>query len=83
MSLTFILLLFNICRGSISHAQWREDLKLAEVTQKSGGHWQYLGHNVGKILYIKPEEALFLMESVSLIKLISFVRSLLGEHLSK
>ncbi|XP_038211878.1 uncharacterized protein LOC119832287 [Zerene cesonia] len=49
-------------RGSLSHAEWREDLMLAEVTQKCGGYWQYLGHNVGRILYLKPEEALLLME---------------------
>ncbi|KAJ8728317.1 hypothetical protein PYW08_016702 [Mythimna loreyi] len=48
--------------GTLSHAEWRDDLMLAEVTQKAGGHWQYLGHNVGKKLYLRPEEALFLME---------------------
>ncbi|CAH0701076.1 unnamed protein product [Spodoptera exigua] len=49
--------------GVLSHAIWRDDLKLAEVTQKSGGHWQYLGHNVGKMLFLNPEETLFLMET--------------------
>ncbi|XP_035432654.2 uncharacterized protein LOC118264294 [Spodoptera frugiperda] len=49
--------------GVLSHAIWRDDLKLAEVTQKSGGHWQYLGHNVGKTLFLNPEETLFLMET--------------------
>ncbi|CAF4823841.1 unnamed protein product [Pieris macdunnoughi] len=49
-------------RGSLSQADWQEDLSLAEVTQKVGGYWQFLGHNVGPILYLKPEEALFLME---------------------
>nr|XP_021184262.2 uncharacterized protein LOC110372068 [Helicoverpa armigera] len=48
--------------GTLSHAEWRDDLMLAEVTQKVGGYWQYLGHNVGKTLYLQPEEALFLME---------------------
>ncbi|CAH0579427.1 unnamed protein product [Chrysodeixis includens] len=48
--------------GTLSHAEWRDDINLAEVTQKAGGHWQYLGHNVGKTLYLRPEEALFLME---------------------
>ncbi|KAJ8729937.1 hypothetical protein PYW07_016975 [Mythimna separata] len=48
--------------GTLSHAEWHDDLMLAEVTQKAGGHWQYLGHNVGKTLYLRPEEALFLME---------------------
>lgn len=37
---------------------------LAEVTQKTGGHWQFMGHNVGKQLFLYPEEALFLMEIV-------------------
>lgn len=55
--------------GVLSHAIWRDDLKLAEVTQKSGGHWQYLGHNVGKTLFLNPEETLFLMETVSFMSL--------------
>ncbi|XP_022120238.2 uncharacterized protein LOC110996732 [Pieris rapae] len=49
-------------RGSLSQADWQDNLSLAEVTQKVGGYWQYLGHNVGPTLYLKPEEALFLME---------------------
>ncbi|CAK1547351.1 unnamed protein product [Leptosia nina] len=49
--------------STLSQAHWKEELNLAEVTHKVGGHWQYLGHNVGKILYIQPEEALFLMET--------------------
>ncbi|XP_023944638.2 uncharacterized protein LOC112050578 [Bicyclus anynana] len=48
--------------GVLSHAQWNEELMLAEVTQKVGSCWQYFGHNVGKKLYLKPEEALFLLE---------------------
>ncbi|CAH2036908.1 unnamed protein product, partial [Iphiclides podalirius] len=48
--------------GTISHAEWRENLMLAEVTQKNGGHWQFMGHNIGKQLYLYPEETLFLME---------------------
>ncbi|XP_026487188.1 uncharacterized protein LOC113394187 [Vanessa tameamea] len=48
--------------GTLSHAVWREELMLAEVTQKVGSYWQYLGHNKGKQLFLKPEEALFLME---------------------
>ncbi|CAB3224399.1 unnamed protein product [Arctia plantaginis] len=53
--------------GNISHAQWRDDLQLAEVTQKTSGCWQYFGHNVGKTLYLRPEEVLFLMEVNSLL----------------
>ncbi|XP_046959808.1 uncharacterized protein LOC124529915 [Vanessa cardui] len=48
--------------GTLSHAVWREELMLAEVTQKVGSYWQYLGHNKGKQLFLRPEEALFLME---------------------
>lgn len=48
--------------GTLSHAIWRDDLRLAEVTHKTGGQWQYLGHNNGKTLYLRPEEALFLIE---------------------
>ncbi|KAJ0177370.1 hypothetical protein K1T71_007379 [Dendrolimus kikuchii] len=50
-------------RGVLSHASWSDDLKLAEVTQQAGGYWQYLGYNVGKKLFLMPEEALFLMET--------------------
>ncbi|KAI5652051.1 tRNA-splicing endonuclease subunit sen54 n-term domain-containing protein [Phthorimaea operculella] len=46
----------------LSQAEWREDLMLAEVSKKVGGHWQYVGHNVGKTTYLTPEEALYLME---------------------
>ncbi|KAJ2946229.1 hypothetical protein O0L34_g5164 [Tuta absoluta] len=46
----------------LSQAEWREELMLAEVLKKVGGHWQYIGHNVGKTIYLHPEEALFLME---------------------
>ncbi|CAH2234819.1 jg13230 [Pararge aegeria aegeria] len=52
--------------GVLNHAEWREELQLAEVTQNVGSYWQYLGHNVGKTLYLKPEEALFLLETGSL-----------------
>ncbi|XP_041978027.1 uncharacterized protein LOC121732269 [Aricia agestis] len=48
--------------GALSVAVWYEEKMLAEVTQKVGGHWQFLGHNVGNQLYLYPEEALYLME---------------------
>ncbi|VVC88991.1 unnamed protein product, partial [Leptidea sinapis] len=50
-------------RGNLSRAEWKNELMLAEVIHKVGGHWQYLGHNVGKKLYLEPEEILYLMES--------------------
>ncbi|CAH0397777.1 unnamed protein product [Chilo suppressalis] len=49
-------------RGVLSHAVWREDLKLAEVTHQVGSHWKYLGHSKDKKMHLKPEEALYLME---------------------
>ncbi|XP_045772210.1 uncharacterized protein LOC123872112 [Maniola jurtina] len=49
--------------GALSHAVWREELMLAEVMQNVGSCWQYLGHNAEKKLFLKPEEALFLLES--------------------
>ncbi|OWR44948.1 putative tRNA-splicing endonuclease subunit Sen54 [Danaus plexippus plexippus] len=49
-------------KGAMSHAVWKDNLKLAEVTHKVGGHWQHMGHNIGKQLYIRAEEILFLME---------------------
>lgn len=59
--------------GAISHAEWRDELKLAEVMKKAGGHWQFLGHNVGKHLFLKPEEALYLMEVVSILMTGDFI----------
>lgn len=41
---------------------------MAEVSQKAGSYWQFLGHNVGKRLYLNPDEALYLMEVVSILK---------------
>ncbi|XP_063361774.1 uncharacterized protein LOC134650770 [Cydia amplana] len=48
--------------GTLSQADWNDELQLAEVTKNAGGHWQYVGHNIGKQLYLYPEEALYLME---------------------
>ncbi|XP_037293703.1 uncharacterized protein LOC115454951 [Manduca sexta] len=48
--------------GTLSQAEWRDDLKLAEVTKQTGSYWQFFGHNAGKKLYLRSEEALFLME---------------------
>lgn len=56
--------ILTIFRCSLSHAEWRENLMLAEVTQNTGGHWQFMGHNIGKQLFLTPEETLFLMEIV-------------------
>ncbi|CAG9786022.1 unnamed protein product [Diatraea saccharalis] len=49
-------------RGVLSHAVWHEKLRLAEVTQLTGSHWQFYGHTKDRKLYLRPEEALFLME---------------------
>ncbi|XP_075973808.1 tRNA splicing endonuclease subunit 54 [Anticarsia gemmatalis] len=48
--------------GTLSQAKWLDGMNRAQVTQKAGGYWQYFGYNVGKTLYLMPEEALFLME---------------------
>ncbi|XP_063534234.1 uncharacterized protein LOC134744380 [Cydia strobilella] len=48
--------------GTLSQADWNDELQLAEVTKNAGGHWQYVGHNIGRQLYLYPEEALYLME---------------------
>ncbi|XP_063825113.1 uncharacterized protein LOC135074677 [Ostrinia nubilalis] len=48
--------------GILSHAEWQDELKLAEVTKQSGSHWQFFGHHRDKKLYLRPEEALFLIE---------------------
>ncbi|XP_063380973.1 uncharacterized protein LOC134667483 [Cydia fagiglandana] len=48
--------------GTLSQADWNDELQLAEVTKNTGGHWQYIGHNIGRQLYLYPEEALYLME---------------------
>ncbi|XP_047995219.1 tRNA-splicing endonuclease subunit Sen54 [Leguminivora glycinivorella] len=48
--------------GTLSQADWNAELQLAEVTKNAGGHWQYVGHNIGRQLYLYPEEALYLME---------------------
>lgn len=49
--------------GTLSHAEWRDELKLAEVTQQVGGYWHFLGHSAEKKFYLRPEEALYLMEA--------------------
>lgn len=48
--------------GTLSQADWNDELQLAEVKKNAGGHWQYVGHNIGRQLYLYPEEALYLME---------------------
>ncbi|KAG7302930.1 hypothetical protein JYU34_012923 [Plutella xylostella] len=49
--------------GVLSHANWNEELGLAEVTQQVGGYWSHLGHHDRNQLYLNPEEALYLMET--------------------
>ncbi|KAL4708695.1 hypothetical protein ACJJTC_017374 [Scirpophaga incertulas] len=53
--------------GVLCHAVWQEDLRLAEVTQQTGNFWNFIGLTKDKKLYLKPEEALFLIEVNSLL----------------
>lgn len=61
--------MYDCYSGALSHAEWRDPLRLAEVTQQVGGHWQYMGHNVNGTLFLLPEEALYLMETVCILHL--------------
>jgi hypothetical protein len=54
-------------RGALTRAEWDPELKLANVTCKVGRHWKQMGHDVGGKLYLLPEEALFLLETVSIL----------------
>ena len=60
-------MLYESFRGSLSQAVWHPDLQLAEVTVQTGSHWLTMGHVVDKKLYLYPEEALYLLEIVSMI----------------
>lgn len=55
----------NVFSGALSHAVWLDKLRLAEVTKKVGSHWQYMGHYLNGKSFLFPEEALFLIETVS------------------
>ncbi|XP_065580278.1 uncharacterized protein LOC136040112 isoform X1 [Artemia franciscana] len=50
-------------RSQLSEAIWHSDLKLAEVTKISGSYWQSFGFQIDDKLYLRPEEALFLIET--------------------
>jgi len=58
--------MFN--RGALTRAEWDPELKIARVTCRVGRHWKQMGHEVGGKLHLFPEEALFLLETVSMCK---------------
>jgi hypothetical protein len=60
----FIFPCYN--RGALTTADWDPELKIARVTYRVGRHWKQMGHEVGGKLYLFPEEALFLLETVSM-----------------
>lgn len=43
---------------------WKAELQLAEVTHQTGSKWLKLGHRINKKLFLYPEEALYLLETV-------------------
>ena len=53
-------------RSQISEATWDIDLGLAVVHKQCGKHWEVMGHFRDETLYLRPEEALFLLESNAL-----------------
>jgi hypothetical protein len=55
-------------RGALTRAEWDPELKIANVTHRVGRHWKQMGHEVGGKLHLFPEEALFLLETVSIYK---------------
>lgn len=52
--------------GCLAGAVWDHKKKLAEVTRRTGKHFQTLGFEKEGALYLYPEEALFLLETNSL-----------------
>lgn len=59
--------LFCYFSGSLSQAIWDPHLNSVVVTKQTGSHWSAVGHMVHKKLHLYPEEALYLLEIVSVI----------------
>jgi tRNA-splicing endonuclease subunit sen54 N-term len=55
--------LFSRCLRSI--AEWVEEKGMAKVTTKKGKHWCNFGFEKDRSLWLNPEEALYLVETVS------------------
>ncbi|KAJ1527266.1 hypothetical protein ONE63_008789 [Megalurothrips usitatus] len=52
--------------GFLATAVWNDNKKVAEVTRRTGKHFQTLGFEKDGALYLYPEEALYLLETNSL-----------------
>lgn len=56
---------FFFSSGSLSQAVWHPDLQRAEVVHQVGSYWSTMGQVENNKLYLQPEEALYLLEIVS------------------
>lgn len=54
--------------SELASAEWIPTQKKALVTKRSGQDWSTFGTDKNGSLYLIPEEALFLLETVSIIK---------------
>lgn len=59
-----IIIDLNVISGSLSQALWHPEMQKAEVIHQVGSCWSSVGHMVDKKLYLFPEEALYLLETV-------------------
>ena len=53
-------------KGQLSEAVWDCDMRKALVSKSCGKYWTWMGHMHEDCLYLRSEEALFLLESNSL-----------------
>ena len=53
-------------KGQLSEAVWDFDMRKALVSKSCGKYWTWMGHMHEDCLYLRSEEALFLLESNSL-----------------
>lgn len=62
----FLLGIERVERSSqLASAEWLPEQKHARVTKKVGNDWANFGHEINSSLYLIPEEALILLETVS------------------
>lgn len=61
-----------VIRSTLSCADWIPDVKKAKVTKKVGKVWENLGHHSNDEDWLFPEEALLLLETVSISYLFIF-----------
>jgi tRNA-splicing endonuclease subunit sen54 N-term len=60
----YCLSFLSRCMRSI--AEWIDEMGKAKVTSKKGKHWCNFGFEKDKSLWLNPEEALYLVETVSM-----------------